>query len=298
VRRVPSSLVLACALLLTATVAVAGTPATLPPVSPSGPPIVLPPVPPNLLRPVPPTAPLPASAPKPALVSTGTAFVVGKDGHLLTCLHVVKGATRVRVTLGEKGYDAAVLCTDEKHDLAVIRVQAADLPTLPLADSSSVELGQEIRAFGFPLGHMLGQDLKVTRGTVSGISERGGRKILQVDAAVNPGNSGGPLVNEKGEVVGVVNAKIMDVKVSNVGFSVPINYAKELLLGRGVSFLREGAGGKLDGPALVKRVAPSVAFVTSSGMPTAATTPPTSQPPKLNLPPGPKAYLPPRGGGV
>ena len=193
--------------------------------------------------------------------ATGTAFVVGKGGYLLTCAHVVRDAVKVRVSIGGKSYDAAVLSVDDKRDLALLQVSAKDLPPLPLANSNAVELGQEVRAFGFPIASVLGVDIKVTKGSLSGDSRREARKVFQIDAAVNHGNSGGPLVNETGEVIGVVNAGLTGPSISNVSFAVPINYAKQLLSNEGVEFEKEGAKEKLDGPALVKRVSPAVAFV-------------------------------------
>ncbi len=103
-------------------------------------------------------------------------------------------------------------------------------------------------------------------------------KVFQIDAPVNPGNSGGPLVNEKGEVVGVINAKLAGKVVSNVGFAVPINYAKTMLRDNGVESASEGAKAKLDGPALVRRVSPAVALLTvtrKGSAPTPSTPPPT-----------------------
>jgi len=192
---------------------------------------------------------------------TGTGFVVNADGYLLTCFHVVKDAAKVRVSVGGKAYDAAVLSTDEPRDLALLQIPAKGLAVLPLANSNAVEVGQEVRAFGFPFASALGEDLKATRGTVAGISMREALKVIQIDAAVNPGNSGGPLVNEKGEVIGVVNAKLVGAVVTAVGFAVPINYAKPLLRDEGVDFATEGTKEKLDGPALVKLVSPSVALI-------------------------------------
>ena len=195
-------------------------------------------------------------------LGTATAFVVGKQGYLITCAHVVKDAGKVMVTIGGRAYYALVRAQDEKRDLALLQIAAKDLAALPLADSNAVEVGQEVRAFGFPLASLLGEDIKVTRGTIAGVSMREAEKVFQIDAAVNPGNSGGPLVNEKGEVLGVINAKFVDVRVSNVAFAVPINNAKQLLGNQGLSFVKEGGGVKLDGPALVKSVSPSVALVT------------------------------------
>jgi len=165
------------------------------------------------------------------------------------------------VTIGGEAYYALVLGQDEQHDLALLQIDAKDLPTMPLANSDAVEVGQEVRAFGFPLAGVLGEDIKVTRGTIAGVSMREAQKVFQIDAAINPGNSGGPLVNDKGEVVGVINAKFVDVRVSNVAFAVPINYAQQLLRRKGAGLRQEGGKEKLDGPALVKRVSPSVALV-------------------------------------
>jgi sulfatase modifying factor 1 len=194
--------------------------------------------------------------------SAGTGFVVNPDGYLLTCEHVVRDADKIKVTLGAKIWDAAVISVDKVHDLALIQIPAKGLTALPVSNSNSIEVGQEARAFGYPLSSELGEDIKVTRGTVAGISMRDAQKTIQIDAAVNAGNSGGPLVNEKGEVIGVINAKYVNVAVTNVGFAVPINYAKPLLQAEGIKFTEEGTKEKLDGPALVKQVSPSVALIT------------------------------------
>ena len=192
---------------------------------------------------------------------TGSGFVISADGYLLTCYHVVSDAVKVQVNLGGKSYPATVLSTNAKLDLALLQISAKGLVPLPLANSNAVEVGQEVRAFGFPLLTELGDDLKVTRGSVAGISLRDTSKVIQVDAAINPGNSGGPLVNELGEVVGVVNAKLVGAAVTAVAFAVPINYSKTMVRDEGVDFATTGATEKLDGPALVKRVSPSVALI-------------------------------------
>ena len=194
-------------------------------------------------------------------ISTGTGFVVNAGGYLLTCAHVVKDAGKIQVTLNGKTYDAMVLGEDEKHDLALLQIRAAGLRTLALANSNAVEVGMDARAYGYPLSSMLGDDIKVTKGTVAGISNQDGIKAFQIDAAVNPGNSGGPLLNEMGDVIGVVNAKLVGSAVTSVGFAVPINYIKTLLRDEGVDYLPGKAAVKLAGPALVKKASPSVALV-------------------------------------
>ena len=97
-------------------------------------------------------------------------------------------------------------------------------------------MGEEARVFGFPLAGALGDSVKVTRGTIPGIETKGGEKIFQIDAAIDPGNSGAPLVNDRGEVSDVIQAKLTGAIVSKVGFAVPINYAKLLLQNKGLGF--------------------------------------------------------------
>ena len=192
---------------------------------------------------------------------TGTAFVVHADGYLLSCAHVVRGATKIEVDLGGKTYIGKVLATDKGRDLALLRIPARGLPTLPLGDSDAVRLGQEVRAVGFPLTDVLGKSIKVTRGSLAGVLEHKRFKLLQVDASINPGNSGGPLVNERGEVVGVNSAKLVGADISTVGFAVPSNQAKGMLEKKQVAFATNGAGQDLSGPELADRVTPAVALV-------------------------------------
>jgi hypothetical protein len=193
---------------------------------------------------------------------TGTGFVVNAGGYLITCAHVVADAVRVEVSLGGRSYQATVLAVDHDHDLAVLRIPAQDLPALALANSDTAEVGQEVRALGFPLSSILGDSLKATRGTLSGINKKDGRKVFQIDASINPGNSGGPLVTEAGEVIGVNSAKLAGVAISNVGLATPSNEARRLLASKGVGFTSGGGAAKLDGPALVRRTSPAVALIT------------------------------------
>jgi S1-C subfamily serine protease len=219
----------------------------------------------------------------------GTGFVVHSDGFLLTAAHVIKDAARVEVVIGDKRHDANILAMDESRDLALLQIKAKSLPTLPLGDSNTVEVGEEVRVFGFPLAGALGDSVKVTRGTISGIETKGGEKIFQIDAAINPGNSGGPLVNDGSKVIGVIQAKLIGAIVSNVGFSVPINYAKLLLQNKGLGFGTQGAKSKLDGAMLVRRVIPAAALLMVTLQPIPALTPRfppivTPMPPAIPIP--------------
>lgn len=194
--------------------------------------------------------------------ATGTAFVVHPDGYLLTCHHVTNGAVSIEVAIGGQSYQASLIVDDAEHDLALIRIDAKSLPVLPLADSQAVEQGEEVRAIGFPLSSILGENIKATRGTIAGINQEDANTIFQIDAAINPGNSGGPLVNEQGEVVGVIFAKLVDNVASSVGFATPINDAKSLLASQSISFTTGTSKERLTGPALIKRVAAATALVT------------------------------------
>ncbi len=195
-------------------------------------------------------------------IATGTGFFVTADGYLMTCAHVVKDAAKIEVAIDDKKYVGRVIAQDKPHDLALVKIDVTDVAPLPLADSDAVELGQEIRAIGFPLSSVLGDSMKIVRGTLAGVINQPDGKILQVDAGINPGNSGGPAVNEQGQVVGVVSAKLTGDTISNVGFVQPINDAKKLLAGKKILFRSADGGEKLEGPALFKRVKPSVALIT------------------------------------
>ena len=193
--------------------------------------------------------------------ASGTAFVVHPDGLLVTCAHVVRGATKVNATLGSKSYPGEVVGIDDRHDLALIRVAATGLPCIPLGNSDAVLLAEEVRAVGFPLSNVLGTSVKVTRGTIAGIVTKNDDRLLQIDASINPGNSGGPLVNDRGEVVGINSAGLVGESVTNVGFAVPSNYALALLRSKGVNPATTASGRRLAGPELASAVTPAVAFV-------------------------------------
>lgn len=203
-----------------------------------------------------------ASEPEEDHKPTATAFAVHADGYLLTCAHVVERARRVDVVIDGRSHAAKVLAIDDRNDLALLRIEATGLATLPLGDSASVDVGQDVRAFGYPLSGILGDSLKATRGTVTGIDTQEDATLLQVDVAINPGNSGGPLIDEQGRVVGVVNAKLAGEGISNVGFAVPVNEAKRMLRANDVRFTVSRAGARLDGPTLVRNVSPAVGLVT------------------------------------
>ncbi|TWT57956.1 putative serine protease HtrA [Thalassoglobus neptunius] len=192
---------------------------------------------------------------------SGTAFVITSDGHLLSCAHVVDRASTVNVKIGNRDYPARIIASDPVRDLALLKIEATNLHPVKLADSGQVRLGQEVRVIGFPLSRLLGTGIKVTTGTVSGIVQNPTTEEFQIDAAVNPGNSGGPVFRSDGSVVGVASSRLSGADVSGVGFCVPSNQAREFLNAHGLSFSPEPMAQPLDGPSLVELVSPAVAYV-------------------------------------
>jgi len=148
---------------------------------------------------------------------SGTAFVVHADGLLATTLHVVEEAREISVTLpGGPTMAAEVVGVDAENDLAVLRVPRTGLQTLRLADSQAVRQGEEVLVLGYPLANILGSyDVTVTRGIVSAVRANIG--LIQVDAAMNPGVSGGPVMNARGDVVGIA--------VSGLRIGQQVNFA-------------------------------------------------------------------------
>ncbi len=160
----------------------------------------------------------------------GSGFIIDPKGYILTNYHVVARARKIDVTLSEgKKYSGRVVGYDRRSDLAVIKIDANNLPYLPLGDSDKLEPGQFVIAIGNPFG----LNRTVTLGIVSALNrtivEPNGvrlENLIQTDAAINPGNSGGPLINIKGEVIGINTAIKSDAQ--GIGFAIPINKAKQI----------------------------------------------------------------------
>ncbi|NQV24458.1 MAG: trypsin-like peptidase domain-containing protein [Rhodopirellula sp.] len=203
-----------------------------------------------------------SSKPKKPETGTGTGFVVSADGYLMTCAHVIQGADRIDVQLHGKTYAAEVVAVEPNDDLALLKIDADKLQSLSLADSAKVRIGEEVRAIGFPLSTVLGNGIKVTRGIVAGVVERAEGKRFQIDAAVNPGNSGGPVFNGRGHVLGVASSKLVGLELTRVGFCIPAERVLALLKAKNVSPLDSIPEKELDGPSLVEAVSPAVALIT------------------------------------
>lgn len=165
----------------------------------------------------------------------GSGVIVNPDGYILTNDHVIKSADEITVIMDKKEFDAKVIGKDPLSDLAVIKIDAKNLPTIKLGDSENLLVGEWVLAIGNPFNKVLQHT--VTAGIVSAKGRSNlpisGQQIafqdyIQTDAAINPGNSGGALVNLRGELVGI-NAAIVGQSNSGIGFAIPINMAKNVM---------------------------------------------------------------------
>ena len=198
--------------------------------------------------------------------ATGTAFSVSSKGHLLTCAHVVDDADEITVTINGKKQPATVVAQDTVNDLAVLKLKDGRIKTLTLADSDKVEIAEGVHVIGFPLAKALGGKVKVSRGALSGIMINADGKRLQIDASVNPGNSGGPVLNDRGEVIGIASSKLAGDGISGIGFAIPINTAVKLLEDLKIDFrqAKPDRGRDMSGPQLVRQVGGGVLLVEAS----------------------------------
>lgn len=160
---------------------------------------------------------------------TGSGFLIRPDGYIVTNYHVIQNAEKITVNLkGGKKYDAKVVGSDRKYDLAILKIDAKNLPYLEMGDSDHLQIGQWVVAVGNPYG----LHETVTIGIISALNRSISNSkeegyLIQTDAAINPGNSGGPLVNLKGEVIGINEAILSNAQ--NIGFAIPIKILKDNL---------------------------------------------------------------------
>jgi serine protease Do len=163
----------------------------------------------------------------------GSGVIVSSNGYILTNNHVVDGATDVRITLADKReFKARVVGTDPKTDIAVLKIDAGDLPTVTIGDSSKLEVGDYVLAIGNPfrLGGTVTMGIVSAKGR-SGLGIEAYEDFIQTDAPINPGNSGGALVNDRGELVGINTAILANGSEGNqgIGFAVPVAVAQNVM---------------------------------------------------------------------
>ena len=165
--------------------------------------------------------------------ASGSGFIITQDGYIVTNYHVIEDASKITVTLVDgKSYDATLVGGDEENDIAVLKVDATGLSTVVIGSSDSLVVGDQVYAIGNPLGELT---FSLTGGYVSALDRNvtmsDGRRMnyIQTDTAINSGNSGGPLFDQYGQVVGIVSAKLSnngdssEASVEGVGFAIPID---------------------------------------------------------------------------
>ena len=172
--------------------------------------------------------------------SLGTGLIISPDGYIITNEHVISNATRIHITLPDsRQFEGRLIASDVTHDLALLKIDGADLPYVELGNSDELMIGEWVVAFGNPFGFLL-EDTRptVTVGVVSALNrsikstheDRIYKNMIQTDAAINPGNSGGPLVNVLGEVIGLNTAIFTSGGGSEgIGFARPINDVKKFI---------------------------------------------------------------------
>lgn len=162
----------------------------------------------------------------------GSGVIISQDGYIATNHHVIENATKITVrTKDGASYDASLIGSDKKTDLAVLKIEAKDLKAAVFGDSDKLVVGETAIAVGNPLGELGGT---VTSGIISALDreiqmDKTTMTLMQFDAAINPGNSGGGLFNAAGELVGIVNAKSSGSGIEGLGFAIPGNTAKEVI---------------------------------------------------------------------
>lgn len=162
----------------------------------------------------------------------GSGVIISEDGYIVTNNHVIENSDNITVRLKNgESYDAVLIGTDSKTDVAVIKIDAAGLSAAALGDSDALSVGEDAVAIGNPLGELGGT---VTNGIISALDREINldgetMNLLQTNAAINPGNSGGGLFNSKGELIGIVVAKSGGNNIEGLGFAIPINDVKQVI---------------------------------------------------------------------
>ena len=161
----------------------------------------------------------------------GSGVINSQDGYILTCAHVVSGATSIKVQLDSGDtYDATIVGSDSTSDIAVIKIEATGLTPAVIGDSDALAVGETVVAVGNPLGTLSNS---VTDGIISALNrevtvEDNDMTLMQTSASISPGNSGGGLFNANGELIGIVNAKSSYSEAEGIGFAIPINSAMSI----------------------------------------------------------------------
>lgn len=159
----------------------------------------------------------------------GSGFFISEDGYIITNYHVITDTTKLEIIMNDgTKYKPMVVRSNKNSDLALLKIEKNVIVPFKLTDNESYRMGQEIYAIGTPSAEDLSQTL--TKGIISSIRKKpGAAKIIQTDAKVNGGNSGGPMINKDGNLIGVVNSKLIGIGVEGIGFAIPANQIQSSL---------------------------------------------------------------------
>ena len=172
-------------------------------------------------------------------VKSGSGFIFHPDGYILTNNHVVAGSTEQVVVLSNGNrVPAKLVATDPKKDLALLKISGSNFPTLPIGESRKMSVMDSVLAMGYPMFSTIGYDVSAYDGKINAIRQTDHAPLLQIDANINPGNSGGPLLNDRGEVIGIVVAKINAMQLAKtmgaiperINFAIPVDEARSMIL--------------------------------------------------------------------
>ena len=203
------------------------------------------------------------------LAGSGTGFAISKNGHIITNNHVIESCEKVSVHHQEKTYDSKIIAADKNNDLALLKSNFTPIDILKISEKKP-ELMQDIFVAGFPFGNEVSSTIKVTKGIVSSLAGYdNNRSLIQIDAAIQPGNSGGPIISEDGHVIGVAVAKL-DARASieefgvipeNINFGIKNNLVKKLLKDNNIAFLKGNKNNTLNKRRQVKTITNSTFYL-------------------------------------
>lgn len=162
---------------------------------------------------------------KEIIPSTGTGFLISNEGHILTNNHVVDECKTLTASKNKMHYKLSILASDSANDLAVVKANGIDnISPATFNSKNNIRIGEDVIVIGYPLGELLGDSIKATSGTISSLTGiRNDSSKIQIDAPIQPGNSGGPLLNSKGHVIGIVTSKLNEITMARLTGSLPQN---------------------------------------------------------------------------
>jgi S1-C subfamily serine protease len=201
-------------------------------------------------------------------ISTGTGFIISKNGYILTNAHVIRGYSNIYAYVDKKRHKANIILVDSDNDIALLKIKGK-FNYLPL-NLKKAEVGEDITVIGYPNIGLQGNEIKATFGEINSLSGiQGDIRHYQIDAPIQPGNSGSPLLNMKGEVIGIVNATLNQVVMlkktgtlaQNVNYAIKLSYALPLLYEANVKIIKPKQIKKLKKTELVKKVKKSIVLI-------------------------------------